>query len=465
MSIMKRLIVSVILIFIISLSAFGVDVLTLSEYLEIITEKIPQIRQNLIKEEMAELNIIKADSYRDLSLSAGASWNGVNGYSGYDYSNGLSLFAKLKKTLPATGAVLSTGIEYDFLSMETNGNSVHRFAPALTVDVTQPLMKNYLGKLDKIPLLKSKLASQIQKLQTDDALTALRTDFTKLYYRWASLENALQLLEKRIENALLMEEEVQRRYRNNLADADEVYQSHSTVLTYREGYVQTERSVQQLKKELAPYIDLSHVRPDVALFESLWQKAAEHEFVITPFEETRHYLMLATTLEQAGLDITLSRELTKPDLNLSAGLTFRTQEEAFSDSYKVDDLDYRVSLTLSFPLGNRAAKAGLSLSQLDYEYAGLEIDKAALSHQKALGQLSAQFGGNCRLLELRRENLETLRSQYEAQRRKYNQARLELNSLIQTDNQITGELIQINDLKYNLIEAYLQHLYLTGQSQ
>jgi len=184
-----------------------------------------------------------------------------------------------------------------------------------------------------------------------------------------------------------------------------------------------------------------------------------------PFEETRAYHILATTLEQAGLDITLSKEMTKPELNLSAGLTFKTQAEEFSDSYKIGDADYRVSLTFRVPLGNRTAKSGLSLSKLAYESLGLEIEKSALDYEKKLGSLTALSVGNRELLKLRNENLETLKNQYEAQRVKYNQARLELNSLIQTDNQVTGEMIQINDLKYSLIENYLEYLYLTEQSR
>jgi cobyric acid synthase len=88
-----------------------------------------------------------------------------------------------------------------------------------------------------------------------------------------------------------------------------------------------------------------------------------------------------------------------------------------------------------------------------------------MNYEKMTGRLIASLGGNKELLDLRMENLETLRKQFEAQRIKYNQARLELNSLIQTDNQITGELIQINSLKYSLIESYLDYQYLTEQSR
>jgi len=326
-------------------------------------------------------------------------------------------------------------------------------------------LKNYLGTLNKVPYLKSKLDLQIRKLQTAEELAALRTDFTKLYYQWASMKTALGLLEKRIENALLMEEEIRRRYRSNLADADDVHQSHSTVLIYKESYALTRRSISQLKKQLTPYIDLEGKSPDLGLYEALWKRAAEYDFVMRPFEETRAYHILATTLEQAGLDITLSKEMTKPELNLSAGLTFKTQAEEFSDSYKIGDADYRVSLTFRVPLGNRTAKSGLSLSKLAYESLGLEIEKSALDYEKKLGSLTALSVGNRELLKLRNENLETLKNQYEAQRVKYNQARLELNSLIQTDNQVTGEMIQINDLKYSLIENYLEYLYLTEQSR
>jgi len=445
--------------------SFSEEVLSLDTYMEEITKKLPEIRQSLIAEEKASLNTVITDSYKDINLSAGASYSGTKGYSGYDYANGLSLYTRIEKTLASTGAFLTAGMEYDFTGTDTAGNTTERFSPALTLDVTQPLLKNYFGALDKIPYLKSKLDLQIRKLQTAEDLASLRNDFTKLYYQWASLKTALVLLEKRIENALLMEEEIMRRFRNNLADADDVHQSHSTVLTYRESLVETQKSVALLKKELAPYIDLTGRSPDLALYEALWQHASKSDFSRQPFEETRAYHILSTTLEQAGLDITLSKEKTKPELNLSAGLTFKTQAEEFSDSYRIGDADYRLSLTFRMPLGNRAAKAGASVSKLEYESLGLEIERSAMNYEKMTGRLIASLGGNKELLDLRMENLETLRKQFEAQRIKYNQARLELNSLIQTDNQITGELIQINSLKYSLIESYLDYQYLTEQSR
>ena len=446
-------------------ASFSEEVLGLDDYMKEITGKLPEIRQKLIAEEKASLNMTIADSYKDINLNAGASYSGIKGYSGYDYANGLSLYTRMDKTLVSTGATLSAGVEYDFTGTDIAGNNTERFSPALTLDVTQPLLKNYFGTMDKIPYLKSKLDLQIRKLQTAEDLAALKTDFTKIYYQWASMKTALGLLEKRIENAVLMEEEIRRRYRNNLADADDVHQSHSTVLTYKESYAQTKRSIAQLKKQLAPYIELEGKTPDLGLYEALWQRASGFEFAMKPFQETRAYHILATTLEQAGLDITLSQEKTKPELNLSAGLTFKTQEEEFSDSYKIGDADYRLSLTFRLPLGNRAAKSGLSVSKLEYESVGLEIEKSAMTYEKSLGSLNALSEGNRELLELRRENLETLKSQYDAQRTKYNQARLELNSLIQTDNQITSEMIQINDLKYSLIDNYLEYLYLTEQNR
>ncbi|HPJ70964.1 MAG TPA: TolC family protein [Candidatus Mcinerneyibacteriales bacterium] len=462
---LKMILLLAVFVSALTAASFGEEVLSLDHYMEKVTEKLPEIRQKLIAEEKASLNMIIADSYKDLTLSAGGSYSGTTGYSGYDYTNGLSLYTRMDKTLASTGATLSAGVEYDFTGTDTAGNTTERFSPALTLDVTQPLLKNYFGTLDKIPYLKSKLDLQIRKLQTAEDLAALRTDFTKLYYQWASMKTAMGLLEKRIENARLMEEEIIRRFRNNLADADDVHQSHSTVLTYKESYAQTKRSIAQLKKQLAPYIELEGKTPDLGLYEALWQRAAEFEFAMKPFQETRAYHILATTLEQAGLDITLSQEKTKPELNLSAGLTFKTQEDEFSDSYKIGDADYRVSLTFRMPLGNRAAKAGVSVSKLEYESLGLEIEKSAMTYEKSLGSLNALSEGNRELLELRRENLETLKSQYDAQRTKYNQARLELNSLIQTDNQITSEMIQINDLKYSLIENYLEYQYLTEQNR
>lgn len=441
----------------------GTQVITADEFMERVAASLPELRISNADVLISEQSLYGTGGISDINIETGISYGSTKGYSGYERANDVTFYSEASKKFTSTGTAVAAGMEYSVTSTQYDGYDADGYAPRIYVNVSQPLLRNAMGKLDRFAGSNAALALEIQKVSRSESDAALLSGYRKLYYMWASLEKDLALLAKGIENAEKILQEATRRYENNLSDFDEVEESRSSLISYREQAENVRKSLNSLKAALSPYVDLTGIRSDISQFDSLYEEAMDFEYEEVDFSETRNYRMLGFAMEQAGLSIDYFSDRLRPDLVLSGSVSLKNQADEFGDSAGSGDLDYKIALTLSMPLGDKAGKSEAKIAELQMESLKDEIESARYGYDSGLRSLIEETESAKRMFSLREANISTLRNQYEIQLEKYRQARVEINSIIRADNSIVAEQINIVNLQYGLIENYIEYKHLTGR--
>ncbi len=139
----------------------------------------------------------------------------------------------INKKLEDTGTNLSlTYLRVDSSSKLSTIN-ISQINPALSLRVTQPLLKDFMGVYTKMPLERLNIQKEIIALSTQEAEEKYFLDSINLYYDWLSLTLALEPLNISYQNATSMLEEIKEKYRNDAALKTDLLQAENAVLLYR----------------------------------------------------------------------------------------------------------------------------------------------------------------------------------------------------------------------------------------
>ena len=176
------------------------NTLSYAQYMENIRDLIPELKINAVTETNAEMNLLSAKSSGDVNLSAQLGAVGKYGSLSSGYTDptlspsigatGIQAGIGLGSLIPYTGTKWSVNLTHnsfltgDLVAPDGTKTKFQNYQPSLTLEVTQPLLRNFFGALDRYPIKDAEYALNIAKLQRklDDA--SVLVAYQKLYYQW-----------------------------------------------------------------------------------------------------------------------------------------------------------------------------------------------------------------------------------------------------------------------------------------
>ncbi|MDH7552226.1 MAG: TolC family protein [Spirochaetota bacterium] len=448
-------------------------IISYEQYISVITQKLPQIKNNVLQVEKAYNQVEKAKSVDDTNLIAKGQYARqkmyTTGKSLYepDYKQSYYGYTGIEQTLASTGTRVSLGLEYNASSITGNltippqAYSVDEYRPSITATITQPLLKNAFGIIDRYVKNSAAMKLEIQKLQQLQDDQSVLNYYKKLYFNWVLYRQALDIWQESITNARSLVDSVQRKARAGLAENDDVQRAVSSLLNYEAQYKQYEIAYKSLCDELSLYFDTS-ITPHINDMNSMFDNVVSAEYTEVPFEKTRSWLIVKKNMDVMQYTINVADNSTLPQMNLILSASRKNysdqQREALS---KLPDTDYSVGVEFSYPLGNHDADAQLK----DYELSLKELEHNLLitqnSYYKSLRTIMQYLNGYKELIATHNKNLQALISQRQTERKKYEQARLDLQYLINTENSIAMEKLTLLQLKVGLLGYYIDYKDLT----
>lgn len=270
-----------------------------------------------------------------------------------------------------TGASVRLGTGASRSQTDTNGALDEGASGDLSLSLRQPLLRGAGSRINLAPLARAKVKEE----QSIEVLRAQILDFiTQVeisYWDLAFSQAALTLVNSNLELAESLLEENQERERLGLVTQLEVMQARTEFLKQQENSILAERAVQDDQDRLMALMGVvsltedttPELRPVQALQASpRFSLPALSVVVAKALAVDADTKVQYKEIEVARLNQLLAKDLTQPQLDLTAGVDYLGSDEklsqAYTDAYRGDDgYDWSVGLELRLPWGGREARA------------------------------------------------------------------------------------------------------------
>jgi len=261
---------------------------------------------------------------------------------------------------------------------------------------------------------------------------------------------------------MCIRDRVQRKSKRGLADNDDVQNAKSTLLMYREQYRLDKQSHDRIMKELNIYMNIGKYTPDRNEFDNYFNVSSGIKYKRVDFTETRSCQIYNLSKKKLKYYEDVAGNKLLPQLNLIGSVKLKSQEDSFSSSLSsMNDLDYSVGFSLSYPIGNTDAKSKIKDAKLAVDEINREYEISENNYEKSLDSVITSIEGSRDVLGIKTDKLNALKSKYVTEKKKYNQARLNLKFVTDTAISITSEEINRLHLKNQIIDLYFDYRDLT----
>jgi len=436
------------------------------QFIESVKQQLPELKKNRIQVEKAKNTLYGAGSSRDIYLS------GESGYGKSDIlSNGTSTEKKdysskvaLTKRIAQTGTEISAGAAYSRTEYETAGATAYS-SPSVYVKFSQSLLQNAFGTIDRFAVNNAKMLYEIEKLRETESNKSDMNYYRKLYFTWIGYREELKMINSSINTAIKLADSIKNRYRSGMVNSADLYSSAAVVLKYQIAYEELKTEMNAMESELN--IFLSEINeesrvPDDGEFFSYYETSLKSKYTPVNFDSTSNAEIFRLTKNNLKYTANVSENRLLPQFDILGEYTRKTEGETFAKSAgKMNSSDYYMGFAFSYPLQNTENKSSLEDTKLAIEEINSEYSISQNSYKKSLESIESRYKNSQRLVNLREKRIETLESKYRFEHQKYQQAQLDLETLINTSIEITNEKISLVRLKKQMIENYIDYVDLT----
>jgi outer membrane protein TolC len=457
------------------LITFGViyseEPINYESYISIISNKLPEIKINLITLEKASNNYVKSMSAGDTTLSANAEATGGGSGSNSTVAAVDSVFSSLfsigaSRKILDTGTTLSAGISYCQTAIKAHSLTLPQTAfdysitsPALILSVSQPLLKNGFGIANRYTIMDAKLSREIQEFQTELDNQKTFSSYSTIYFQWIGQLKTLAHLNESLSNAAVSEKQSRAQLAAGLIDNDDYQSTKNLYLQYLSSCMAYEHALKAIATQLGYYFDTASVIPDLKEWDSFLALTIQNNFVPVAFENTKSAQILFLNQKRLEEAAKISQNQILPDLSLYSSLTFAGSGDnglsAFTNTASKPECS--VGLSISFPLENTDAKINLKNSELALQSHNWQWIQAKQNYEIKVKTILDEINTKKKILENTANRLISIRSMYGTQRIHHAQGRITQNTLNDTLIKIAGEEISLIDCQYNLIVLYFDY--------
>jgi len=258
---------------------------------------------------------------------------------------------------------------------------------------------------------------------------------------------------------------IKNRYKSGMVNSADLHSSTAVVLKYQIAFEELKTEMNAMESELNLFLNEigkeSRI-PDDSEFLSFYDISLNSNYNKIKFESTSNseiYRLIKNNLRYTA-DISENRLL--PQFDILGEYTRKSEKTAFAESAgKINSSDYYMGFAFSYPLQNTENKSDLEDTKLAIEEINSEYSISKNSYTKSLDSIESRYKNSQRLVILRDKRIETLENKYRFELQKYQQAQLDIETLINTSIEITNEKISMVRLKKQIIENYIDYSDLT----
>lgn len=461
-------------------------VLTYNEYMGKIESLIPEMKLTASEESNAYNNLIKAKSGGDVKfdLHAGAigMQNHFNQYSVLPESdfhyNGFRVGAGFSGLIPYSGTRWSVEIRHDgyFGDFESGDislipnmpnipplnfgtNNFKYYSPSIKIEIAQPILRDFFGKLDRYPIKDAEYQLTIAKLKRMIDDNAVLNSYGKLYYQWIMARKLIAFYDNMIRDSKNFENQSLSRYRNGIVDNDSYQNAVRQTLKYSEARDEAEIILKRVLRNIQFFISEENIIPS----ENDWNQTLEYsinsEINSVPFLESVQGQMAYQLKLRAEYGMTIIKNNSMPDLSIVGNVSLSgLDDNGFFNSFaSMTNLNYFVGLMFSYPIGGRDAKAKMMDAYASLNAVSADYERVNRDYEIQIGIYYDEFQSYKKMLEIKKREINAIASKINTQNEKFKQGRLPIEEIINSRLELAKARGELLNLEYSIIAIVMDY--------
>lgn len=447
-----------------------------SSYMEAIRDLIPEMKINAVSETNAEMNLLNAKGSGDVNLTAQLGAIGTYGANSTVSSmggqsaeaTGIRAGIGVGSLIPYSGTKWSVNLTHnsylDGRIYYGNGGSdkFQNYYPSLTIEVTQPLLRNFFGALDRYPIKNAEYSLTIAKLQRRLDDTSVLASYQKIYYQWIMYEKLLSYYRSMYITARNFENQMRARYQNGLIDNDSYQNARSQTMVYSDYYAQNRVFLDSLLTSIAFFIpDITNYSPDHAAWDAYLNLGSNMEMENVAFGDSVNGQIAYQSRLQAEYVLEAMKSGNLPNLSVVGsvnlnGITPNTTGY-FKSFGSMTNVDFFAGVQFSYPIGDRANKAQYKLAENSLYGIIAQYEQAEKNYNTQLQTYISRFSAYKNLMESKRAQIRAINSRIATQMQKLEQGRVEVDDLLTSRLELVNSQTQLLNLQYEFITTIFDY--------
>lgn len=447
-----------------------------SSYMEAIRDLIPEMKINAVSETNAEMNLLNAKSSGDVNLTAQLGAIGTYGANSTVSSmggqsaeaTGIRAGIGVGSLIPYSGTRWSVNLTHnsylDGRIYYGNGGSdkFQNYYPSLTIEVTQPLLRNFFGALDRYPIKNAEYSLTIAKLQRRLDDTSVLASYQKIYYQWIMYEKLLSYYRSMYITARNFENQMRARYQNGLIDNDSYQNARSQTMVYSDYYAQNRVFLDSLLTSIAFFIpDITNYSPDHAAWDAYLNLGSNMEMENVAFGDSVNGQIAYQSRLQAEYVLEAMKSGNLPDLSIVGSVNLNGITPNTSGYFKsfgsMTNVDFFAGVQFSYPIGDRANKAQYKLAENSLYGIIAQYEQAEKNYNTQLQTYISRFSAYKNLMESKRAQIRAINSRIATQMQKLEQGRVEVDDLLTSRLELVNSQTQLLNLQYEFITTIFDY--------
>lgn len=452
------------------------------KFISIVENSLSEIKINSYTEANAYHDLLLAKSISDVNFYLDAGAIGMQkSFGGYSFlpetsleANGAKVGFGVSSIIPYSGTRIKLELTHNSyfgdlnvspsaLDMLAGGNmSTNNFKyyePKINIQIVQPLLRDFLGKLDKYQIKDAEYQFTIAKLKKQIDDKSVLSAYETIYYQWVMGEKFLEYYKEIISDAKYFESQIYKRLQNKLIDNDTYQNSKRQTLKYENAYYKYELNLKEVMRNINFFIDEENIKPDDESWSKALDIAINRDLKINDFENTIQGEIAAEFIIRAKYALSVMKNNAMPDLSLIGNVSLSSFDDSgyFRSFSSMTNLDYFVGLRFSYPIGGREYKAKINKATEYLNISDNEYQKLKRDYGIRMGQLKDNFETYKKNLVNKKEELEALNSKLKTQDLKFNQGLVSVEDIIATKLDIVVVHTEILNLEYALIVSLINY--------
>lgn len=466
------------------------EILSYAEYIERIKNIIPEMKLTAIQESNAYNNLTKAKSSGDVKfdLQAGAigtqkHFDEYNIIPTADFMhNGMRIGAGFSGLIPYSGTRWSVKIQHDSyfgdlkmgeveIPVDTplgtvvgrlpnlSTNNFKYYAPSIEIQIAQPILRDFFGKLDMYPIKDAEYQLTIAKLKRIIDDNSVLTSYQKIYYQWIMSQKLIKLYDEMIREAKAFENQIYKRYASGVIDNDAYQNAIRQTLKYREARNKSELILKKIIRNIQFFIPEENVEPNEDDWESMLETSINTKINVVPFLESAQGQMAYQLKLRSEYALSIMKNNSLPDLSIVGSVSLSTLDDSgyFNSFSTMTNVEYFVGLMFSYPIGGRDAKAKMEDAYNALTAVTADFDRVNRDFDVQIGTYYDEFEAYKTMLEDKKLEVQALASRVRTQNERFRQGRLPVDEIINARLDLVNARAELLNLEYMIISTVMDY--------
>ncbi|MEI0490861.1 TolC family protein [Brachyspira intermedia] len=465
-------------------------VLSYTQYMERIKILIPEMKLTASQESNAANNLTKAKSAGDVKFDLQAGAIGKQSHfdqysflptSDFNY-NGFRIGAGFSGLIPYSGTRWSVEIKHDSffgdfktgdisLPVDTplgtvNGklpnlstNNFKYYYPSIKIQIAQPILRDFFGKLDRYPIKDAEYQLTIAKLKRIIDDNSVLTSYQKIYYQWIMARKLIALYNEMIREARSFENQVYKRYTSGVIDNDSYQNAKRQTLKYIEARDKSELMLKKVMRNIQFFIPEENIQPNEEDWNQTLETSINAKIDIVPFLESAQGQMAYQLKLRSEYAISVMKNNALPDLSIVGSVSLSSLDDSgyFKSFSTMTNVDYFVGLMFSYPIGGRDAKAKMEDAYAALNAVTADFDRVNRDFDVQIGTYYDEFEAYKKMLENKKLEVNAIVSRINTQNAKFRQGRLPIDEIINARLDLAQARAELLNLQYLIITTVMDY--------